>query len=346
LCGRFTAEFAKSPYEVLSKTGFGVRGIALGVDSPPGDFINSELSTQLGWSLGNMIQGSLTRNNLFLLFGRRDDRELMLHCGGDARANAGVERHVSGSRLAYSLLNNKVRFSIARKYFANEVNRVNVLVRETLPGAPISAQTSGSETIWKALNCGLDAASEIAAATTDPRFQPEQVFLQDSCDVLIRSIPPEYHRVTNELVNDARKWSATRGIPAILTHGDFWLNNILFEGTDGELDALRLTGVIDWEWARQDGAPLYDVMHLAAMTFLEMEKVPLGQVLNLFLNLHTAPEWFQKYIRDAVRRFGLMMSDVPEVGKLMILRHIWQSYCLTYSGGEAWLTKLLREISD
>jgi aminoglycoside phosphotransferase len=44
-----------------------------------------------------------------------------------------------------------------------------------------------------------------------------------------------------------------------LTHGDFWLGNVLFDGDD-------VSGVIDWEGAQMDGLRVVDGLHMLLMS--------------------------------------------------------------------------------
>lgn len=50
-------------------------------------------------------------------------------------------------------------------------------------------------------------------------------------------------------------WYETVRLPGELAHGDFWLGNVLFKGNS-------VAGIIDWEWAREDGIRLVDILHM------------------------------------------------------------------------------------
>ena len=50
---------------------------------------------------------------------------------------------------------------------------------------------------------------------------------------------------------------AGRELPLVFMHGDFKLENVIFDEDDG-----RLRGVIDWELAQHPGPPLLDLLYL------------------------------------------------------------------------------------
>jgi aminoglycoside phosphotransferase (APT) family kinase protein/SAM-dependent methyltransferase len=49
-----------------------------------------------------------------------------------------------------------------------------------------------------------------------------------------------------------------RDVPLVRTHGDYKIENVMFDGT-------RTVGVIDWDLSRPDGLPMIDVLYLLVM---------------------------------------------------------------------------------
>jgi len=63
------------------------------------------------------------------------------------------------------------------------------------------------------------------------------------------------------LIKDAINSLHRAPLPVVCTHGDFWPGNLLTTAR-GE----RLTGVVDWEFADQEGMPLLDLLQLLLVT--------------------------------------------------------------------------------
>src|SRR5690606_3949942 len=59
----------------------------------------------------------------------------------------------------------------------------------------------------------------------------------------------------NLAIDEIEKWSRNFISTPTFVHGDLWLNNGLFDGEN------NLVGVIDWEWADENGFALYDALH-------------------------------------------------------------------------------------
>lgn len=61
-------------------------------------------------------------------------------------------------------------------------------------------------------------------------------------------------------------------LPAVVSHGDFWSGNLLFENG-------RLTGVIDWDSWSEHGVPGLDVLHMWAEELRRLRGVSYGDLV-------------------------------------------------------------------
>ncbi len=62
-------------------------------------------------------------------------------------------------------------------------------------------------------------------------------------------------------------------LPAVVTHGDFWSGNLLYESG-------RLTGVIDWDTWSEHGVPGLDLLHLWAEDLRHERGASYGELIN------------------------------------------------------------------
>ena len=96
----------------------------------------------------------------------------------------------------------------------------------------------------------------------------------------------------------------------MLTHGDYWLGNVLFEGNS-------VTGIVDWERARRCGTPGLDALHLALMSLAMDQR---RDILSYLGQLWTR-QWETRFLADYVARletaYGLTADDTAHLGALL-----------------------------
>ena len=65
-------------------------------------------------------------------------------------------------------------------------------------------------------------------------------------------------------------------IPFVMNHGNYWLGNLLFDANGS------LTGVVDWDLAKDSWLPMLDVLHLLIRNESLERNLALGEVIILF----------------------------------------------------------------
>ncbi|HET8784847.1 MAG TPA: aminoglycoside phosphotransferase family protein, partial [Candidatus Limnocylindrales bacterium] len=104
----------------------------------------------------------------------------------------------------------------------------------------------------------LPAASGEATAITDHLTEVADFF-------------PEHAAALRDIAEAGRRWSA--GLPAMLIHGDLWLNNLF--ATDG-----RLSAVFDWDTWHPAGLPGTDLLNLLAADARSRGHGDIGELLS------------------------------------------------------------------
>jgi hypothetical protein len=129
------------------------------------------------------------------------------------------------------------------------------------------------------------------------------------------------------LLTRLQAWQRRRGLPGMLTHGDYWLRNIVFDDSNG-----RISGILDWERSRRFGTPGLDSLHLALMS-LAMEH---GQDIVGYLAQAWNWQWEDDFIRGWVARLQVAYSlDIEDIQCLAGLLYIDELHKLDSAGREA-----------
>lgn len=326
--GDFVAESLTSSPASLVRAWYrgraGLRGILLAPATV------AKLCQALGLDPCSRIRGALSGNNLLLLFGRRGGQAAVVHVARAPLARADIERHASGLQLAAAMLGNKAGFRVPAALARGSVADCPFLVQERIPGTVPTTEAA------HAPEAALEALFELQGATAVPDATAEQEFLHREGEIICRSVPASCRPAVFRLLDHSRRLFATERLPGALVHGDYWLRNILF-GAAG-----NVVGVVDWEWARAAGAPLLDVLHLLAGTLQQPGGPGAAAALGALARAE-APAATTRALGQALTRHGLHRRHVQPLAGLLLLRWIWQGFCLTWSGGEPWLAALLRD---
>jgi hypothetical protein len=106
-------------------------------------------------------------------------------------------------------------------------------------------------------------------------------------------------------------------LAAGLVHGDYWLNNLLF-------DHGRVTGIIDWDMARAGGCVALDALHLGLMTYSMWANRPVSETLACIWTGQWRFPWLGVYLDIVAERFGLRYSDIEGLAALLWLWYLYQ----------------------
>lgn len=177
-----------------------------------------------------------------VIMANRDGVPAVVHHAGCVDSVAELGRMARGLEIASA--DAQLRPYVAR-----------LLAHQALPnGAAMLAQTRISADphifSWRR----IDAATDLWSSFKFANNEGERVRLDARLDFVCESFA-EYRDLLAPVADALRKWCESAKFPAGLSHGDFWLGNVLFKGDS-------VAGIIDWEWARRDGIPLSDTVHM------------------------------------------------------------------------------------
>jgi hypothetical protein len=163
-----------------------------------------------------------------------------------------VERRLPGAPLERALRQPGVRDAALR----HSASAIQWLHRATAREATI-----GAELLDRLVGAPADVLTEVVARSRRPRAAPTALA-----------------RLTDELR------AGLDGVPTTLSwiHGDYGPGNIL-SGPDG-----RVSGIVDWEFARPDDLPARDVVTLLLTARMLVRRQELGRVVS---DLVATPSW-------------------------------------------------------
>lgn len=321
--GGFSVEPVGGRIEALRRTTGGLRGIVLH------DGRLTALLDGLGLDPDSRPTGLLSDNETLVLFARRGGCDVVIHVGGRGRPDE-IRRHREGLLLAGALLSGRLEIPLPSIQGSGDFAGHEFLIQSRLPGSTDTRST----------DLTLAAAEEILrqmqAATRSDSPVDELRFLENEAEILCNSMPAEALGPVSRLVALVRERLRRETPHGSLVHGDFWAGNILF-GRGG-----TVSGIIDWGWARRSGVALLDTLHLLASARARAAGRSRASALAAIVN-DEAGEATAQAVRRSLGFHGLAREHLSLTARLLVLRWVWQGYCLTWSGGTPWLSSLLRD---
>lgn len=112
-------------------------------------------------------------------------------------------------------------------------------------------------------------------------------------------------------------WYETVRLPGELAHGDFWLGNILFKGN-------TVAGIIDWEWAREDGIRLVDILHMLIFSPAMEHDISFPLTLRRLWADEIDDVELSGRIKRIFDHYGMSLDDVKFLGLVLWFDILWQ----------------------
>jgi hypothetical protein len=165
---------------------------------------------------------------------------------------------------------NGLKLATSASYFQGLVPQL--LLQFTSPsGLQVSIETAvpgrAVPFSWKCLDVVMDLC--LASESTNLRARP---YLAEDLAQVCDAFPA--HRDSLSAFADALlDWHAASRWLGHIVHGDLWLGNVLFSGNS-------ITGIIDWEWAHQDGFLFADALQLLLMSYSVYRGVGIAKTLR------------------------------------------------------------------
>jgi hypothetical protein len=224
------------------------------------------------------------------------DIPAVFHYGGCEQSSAELHRQANGLAIASS--DPQLCHLVPRLLFHKTL----------MSGASVIAQTripaESYKFSWRRVDAAIDlwlsrkAASENAGTTWMHQQQ-----------ALVFKFLPGFRDSLVQISEALMEWYGAARIPGGLTHGDFWLGNVLFRGNE-------VSGIIDWEWIQRDGLAILDCLHMLLISCATLNEVSLTHYLNQIWTDEISEVELRDRISRLCIRSGIDREDLKFVALL------------------------------
>ena len=234
----------------------------------------------------------MSLNALIIFLARDRGRSVVVHLATSPAGEEAIERHRRGLMLARAAARQLPACDLIAEVVSCTVREgYHVLVQSRLPGSSLRLRTAPEAALHGAIDRALTALLRLRVPGAGDGGA--------DADLLFNRFPglaarwPEFRDLLEPLVTRLQQWQRRRRLPAVLTHGDYWIRNVLFDAA-GE----TVTGIVDWERSRLNGTPGLDALHLALMS-LAMEQ---GRDVTGMLRQAWTRQWESAFLAAYIAR--------------------------------------------
>jgi len=281
------------------------------------------------------IRAFLNGNVCLTMSGVKSGRRVFAHVGGGAFGSSTVQRHVEGlSHARTALMETSLLRTIAAPIASWNREGISVLMQNALPGHKVRIQNLSDSRLRALLEKAASPLVEIHKATATADVQAELELLQDMRNEMSEfafDVVAGWEII--EIIDDVTDWIELRRPKAVRAHGDYTLQNILFDEKDA------VSAIVDWEWSRSDASAGFDLVHLGAWTASDYLKKDVSQVLASWTAGGIVPDPVLKLFERTFPALDLKMSDLPPLAKLVWLLVFFRSSIWTRAPRPDWVKK-------
>lgn len=239
---------------------------------------------------------------VFLIMANWHGTPAVIHYASCDSAIAELERQVAGHEIAASVP--QVAHLAPRVLAHNTlVNGATILSRTQLPGHP-------HEFSWRR----IDVATEMWLSRKPASEYSERAWvgqrLAQLCELL-----PQHRDMFFPAINALLKWCGSSKVPGAITHGDFWLGNVLFQG-----DAI--SGIIDWEWAQKDGFLEVDALYMLLGSVVS-RNASFANLLRQLWSDEIIDALLSERIIRLTAKSGMDKDDLKFIALMLWFNYIW-----------------------
>jgi hypothetical protein len=245
----------------------------------------------------------------------------VLHYAGCVQGTAELRRQAIGFAIASS--NPQIAHLVPR-----------LLTHATLPdGAAVIAQTRILAEPYEFSWYRIDAATELWLSRKSSKANGDTAWIEQRMDRVCEFVP-RHRDLLRPAMHALLEWCETARIPGDLTHGDFWLGNVLFNGDE-------VAGIIDWEWAQKDGLRVVDGLHMLFMSNAVTHGVPLAHYLCQLWADEISDIAMQQRIDRLSIQFGMDRDDLKFAALLLWFDTLWQRAIRGGVTATSWSEKMI-----
>jgi hypothetical protein len=275
----------------------------------------------IGVDVTQELRAYLSRNPLIVIFALKEGRSVVVHLSASKTASERLERHRRGLEVAGkdpSLAS--IRRLIPELISFSVIDGVQVLSQSRLRGVPLEFTGISDVAFRTALDHALKPLFDFRSTTAKPGGGADRELIFDKFQMIFEGWP-ELAEIVEALLSRLQTWQRERSLAPVLTHGDYWLPNILFDKISWEV-----TGIVDWEWCRAEGTPGLDALYLVVSSLIERD----GELADY---RYLKQVWMQQctgllaeYVAKIQSVYGLNADDICHLAALLFLSELYQLY--------------------
>jgi hypothetical protein len=263
----------------------------------------------------------LTHHCVVVIMANWSGTPAVLHYAACDRGMAELERLANGLGIASS--DPQIRHLVPR-----------LLAHAHLEdGAVVLAQTRIPADPWEFRWRRIDAATELWLSRK-PRSEFGGGAWVGQRMAQVCALLPDFTELFAPARDALLSWCETARIPGVLTHGDFWLGNLLFSGD-------RISGIIDWEWAQIDGFVLVDALHLLLMSTADANEGRIAHYLRQLWADEISDAALQERIVKLRIQSGVDKDDLKFIALLLWFSILWQRGMRGGMPSASWLEDMI-----
>ncbi|HUZ97330.1 MAG TPA: phosphotransferase [Edaphobacter sp.] len=245
----------------------------------------------------------------------------VLHYAACDKAIAELGRQANSLGIASS--DPQIRHLVPRLLaHANLENGAAVLVQSRIPAGSF-------EFSWRR----IDAATELWLSR-NPRSEDGGRAWVGQRLVQLCAFLPRFQDLLIPATDALLDWCEAARIPGDLTHGDFWLGNVLFSGD-------TVSGIIDWEWAQKDGFVLVDALYMLLMSTAAANGGRVSHYLRQLWADEIGDAALQERIAKLRIQSGMDKDDLKFIALLLWFGVLWQKAMRGGMPSTSWLEDMI-----
>jgi hypothetical protein len=279
-------------------------------------------------------------NPVLVVEGNVSGMPAIAHLGVGAAGRKAIQRHVHGFGVVeHAELPASIR-SMVPSRLASGGSRGDVLLQSRLPGSNQSLKQMPEAEFRRHVEGVLQLVLSMRPACRQTAQGPDHEFIHQKLLQVPEMLPPEFGRHLGLARDLVKQWPSRQALPAGLVHGDLWLSNVLFDGFG------KPSGLVDWEWSRANGLPVYDALYLILMALAERRGTSIDTVIPAIWDKSMRDEWLDAMLQKVGETFGLSGDDLVRSAILVWFGIIRRSAIDTTGTSSRWLEPMIRPVAE
>ena len=295
-----------------------------------------ELSSVYGLEFNKKLFARIGYNTLIVLFARVADQEVVIHYPVDEEGERSIIRHKTGLERARQSLGGSTSLSLVPTIIQSTADtKLPLLIQTRVVGHTLQADTPSLEQSSEKLGKCIAFLTGMQSNVEPNDHSPEAEHFTKNIANLDADMPSKHKLKIRYALDKFDNWWRTKNLKPVFVHGDFWLGNVLFD------DEGSISGVIDWEWSRENGMPLFDAMHLLTRSGFCHNNASFPELLSSVWKGGENWVWMAGYLDEVIQESGLSHNDVQHIALLLWLDTIWKGYVVTQPEYAEWLDDMI-----